>query len=418
MKNILFVTYDGLTDPLGRSQILPYIIGLTEKGYQFTIVSCEKPDKFKLYKKKVDSLLASHPIRWIPLQYHKDPPVLSSVYDLIRMNRKIRQLNKNCPFDMIHTRAGTPALIGLGMKKKYGIPFLNDIRDFYADSRIDSGAWKKNNLVFRLVYNFFKKKEEEAIMHNDGIVCLTQKAEKIIKSNSYYQSSVPISVIPCSVDLQLFNSNSLNVSKKEILKTTLNIKKDEIVFTYLGSTGSWYLLDEMMIFFNQITVSLPSSKFLFISNQDEKEIIRAAEKNNIPKEKIIVTQAEREEIPILLSLASYSVFFIKPCLSKQASSPTKHAEVMAMGIPVISNSGIGDVETIIKKYNSGFIINDFTKKEYLRVAEEIRSTKRINEKSIRKGAEDYFDLKKAIEKYNLLYQTILNKNKQKIRVAL
>ena len=118
MKNILFVTYDGLTDPLGRSQILPYIIGLTEKGYQFTIISCEKPDKFELNHKKVANVLASYPIRWIPLQYHKNPPVFSSVYDLIRMKRKIRKLNNSCSFDMVHTRAGTPALLGLWLKKK------------------------------------------------------------------------------------------------------------------------------------------------------------------------------------------------------------------------------------------------------------------------------------------------------------
>ena len=30
-KQILYISYDGITDPLGQSQILPYIIGLTKK---------------------------------------------------------------------------------------------------------------------------------------------------------------------------------------------------------------------------------------------------------------------------------------------------------------------------------------------------------------------------------------------------
>ena len=268
---------------------------------------------------------------------------------------------------------------------------------------------KKIILLSRIVYNFFKNKEKEAIISNDGIVCLTETAEKIIKSESYFQHATPVTVIPCSVDLDLFNPKSISICEKDKLKASLNIKEDDIVFTYLGSTGSWYLIPEMMAFFKTIIERFPSSKFLFISNQNGSDIKSEAEKISIPKDKIIVTQAQREEIPLLLSLSTYSIFFIKPCFSKKASSPTKHAEVMAMGIPVISNPGVGDVEEIIKKYNSGFIINDFTEQEYLRIAEEL-ALQSSDADSIRKGAEDYFDLKKAVQKYHLIYEMILSKN--------
>jgi hypothetical protein len=211
------------------------------------------------------------------------------------------------------------------------------------------------------------------------------------------------------VDLELFNPQSISISEKDKLQASLNIKENDIVFTYLGSTGSWYLIPEMMAFFKTIIERFPSSKFLFISNQNGADIKAEAEKISIPKDKIIVTQGQREEIPLLLSLSTYSIFFIQPCFSKKASSPTKHAEVMAMGIPVISNAGVGDVEAIIKKYNSGFIIDDFTKNEHLRIAEEI-TVSATDADSIRKGAEDYFDLKKAIEKYHLIYERILSKN--------
>ena len=35
------------TDPLGQSQVLPYIIGLASKGYKFSLISFEKEDRFK-----------------------------------------------------------------------------------------------------------------------------------------------------------------------------------------------------------------------------------------------------------------------------------------------------------------------------------------------------------------------------------
>ncbi len=38
MKNkkghILYISYDGMTDPLGQSQVLPYLKGLAKKGYK------------------------------------------------------------------------------------------------------------------------------------------------------------------------------------------------------------------------------------------------------------------------------------------------------------------------------------------------------------------------------------------------
>ena len=47
LHRVLYVSYDGMTDPLGQSQVLPYILGLNKKGYQFTLVSFEKPERLE-----------------------------------------------------------------------------------------------------------------------------------------------------------------------------------------------------------------------------------------------------------------------------------------------------------------------------------------------------------------------------------
>ena len=67
----------------------------------------------------------------------------------------------------------------------------------------------------------------------------------------------------------------------------------------------------------------------------------------LAQNKLIVKQGKRYEVPVLLSFSNYALFFIKPCYSKISSSPTKHGEIMAMGIPVITNRGVGDVEEIV-----------------------------------------------------------------------
>ncbi len=46
-QNVLYISYDGMTDPLGQSQVLPYLIGLSEQGYAFDLISFEKKERFE-----------------------------------------------------------------------------------------------------------------------------------------------------------------------------------------------------------------------------------------------------------------------------------------------------------------------------------------------------------------------------------
>src|SRR5437868_10265022 len=105
-KKILFISYDGMTDPRGQSQVLPYLIGLTKYGYEFTILSCDKPDRFKNYKTDIEKSLKPYSINWVSIPYHKKPPVLSSVYDFFNLKIKAAKLHKVVKFDMVHTRPG------------------------------------------------------------------------------------------------------------------------------------------------------------------------------------------------------------------------------------------------------------------------------------------------------------------------
>ncbi|KAA9041792.1 glycosyltransferase family 4 protein [Ginsengibacter hankyongi] len=408
-KKILFISYDGLTDPLGQSQVIPYLAGLTKYGYCFTILSCEKPQRYALYKRDIEKLLSSFDVKWFPIVYHKKPPVLSSVYDVLMLKRKAKFLHSKESFDMVHTRAGIPSLIGLWMKKKFNVKFLHDVREFYADSRVDGGIWNLKNPLYKIIYKYFKRIEEEEVKHCDGMVCLTYAAKKIIQQRPQYSQKVFLEVIPCSVDMQLFDPERIDAHQKAAVRKQLNISANDVVISYLGSIGGWYLTNEMMMFYRIILDKNPNAKFLFISPHEPAIIIDIGVKFGIPKEKIIVHNAQRYEVPLLLSFSDYSVFFIKPCYSKQSSSPTKHGEIMAMGIPAISNSGVGDVDEIITGAKSGITLKNLNQQEFESVASLISDRIKFDSKIIRNGAREYYDLQKAIDSYKKIYTTILTK---------
>ena len=88
MTQVLYLSYDGMTDPLGQSQVIPYIEGLAKLGYRFTLISFEKADRFEKFSKEISARLQRSNIDWVPISYTKKPPILSTVYDLWRMQKK------------------------------------------------------------------------------------------------------------------------------------------------------------------------------------------------------------------------------------------------------------------------------------------------------------------------------------------
>lgn len=409
IKKILFISYDGLTDPLGQSQIIPYLAGLTKYNYAFTILSCDKPHLYKKNKEYVEQLIAPYAIQWASVPYHKNPAVLSSLFDFYQLKKKAKQLHKKENFDLVHTRPGVPTLVALWLKKKYNIKFLNDVRGFWADERVDGGMWNLKNPVYKKIYAFFKKHEYECLKKADYTTCLTYHAKtEIHRWKNIPNQPIPIEVIPCSVDMELFNPARINQTLKQQFKAELNIYDDDFIVSYLGSIGGWYLTDEMMHFCKILLTKIPKTKFLFISPHRHNIIIEAAKKYDIPVEKIIVKKAVRHEVPVLLSFSNYSLFFIKPCYSKISSSPTKHAEIMAMGIPVITNAGVGDVEEITEKYNAGMVLKHFNNIDFEKAAAKIAEDKKFNKEQIINGAKEYYSLENAIQKYLFVYKKILD----------
>ena len=82
---VLYVTYNGLTEPLGRRQVLPYLVGLTELGWRFSVLSFEKPDHYTAEaRSRVAAALEPTGSVWSPATYHRSPPVLATAYDALR----------------------------------------------------------------------------------------------------------------------------------------------------------------------------------------------------------------------------------------------------------------------------------------------------------------------------------------------
>jgi glycosyltransferase involved in cell wall biosynthesis len=369
-KKILYITYDGLTGALGQSQILPYVIQLTKEGYQYTILSFEKKDELQKNKDNISRLLQEHGIGWEPLTFTTRPPILAKLYDLLRMKATVKKLYRQHRFHLVHCRSYIAGQMGLLLKQKFGCRFLFDMRGFWVDERVDGGLWNLSKPFYRHLYKRYKGIEKALLAGADHVIALTENGKAELSAN-YGVAAQKITVIPCCVDTDFFDPTTISAEAVAALKKDLQIGEEDYILTYIGKLGTWYMLDEMLQFYRTLRHKQPKARFLLLVDHNQRQVEQLVIEKGFQLRDFIIKKATRAEVPLYLFLSDSSVFFIKPAYSKKGSSPIKFGELLSMGIPVICNGRVGDMDWIMKDQNLGALVHEFTDAAYAEAAETV-----------------------------------------------
>ncbi len=395
-----------MTDPLGQSQVIPYLIGLCKAGYTFSLLSCEKKDRLQKNEQHIRKLLAPYPIQWHPIPYTPSPPILAKYWDLHQLKKTACQIYETQPFAMTHCRSYVPTDIGLQLKKKYGTKLFFDMRGFWVDERVDGGLWNLRNPIYKIAYWRYKQKEAQYLQQADMTISLTHAGIQEMKTWDSYQEGQRLEMIQCSTDFDLFQLHT--PQKREAARKQLGLAPNELIFAYLGNIGTWYMLDEMLQFFKQAKQSYPNAQFLFLTHETPATIYGYLSKYQLNPSDFVITFAARQEVATLMAAADIGLFFIKPAYSKISSSPTKLGELLAMGMPVICNAGVGDVREIIQATNSGMALEKFDATSFQQVINQIPQLLQKDGANIRQKAIENYSLQKAIGRYVQLYKEVLS----------
>lgn len=395
-----------MTDPLGQSQVIPYLIGLGRRGFEFHVLSFEKPGRMRSAANRVQAELDTHGIRWVPLRYTRRPPVLSTLYDIARMWRSARSLSGTTRFDLIHCRGYVPALVGRRLARRLKVPFVFDMRGFWPEEKVDAGAWKLRNPVYRSIYAFFKAEERAALQSAAGVVVLTDKARRVLETRPERPGSLPPAVIPCAVDFSRFTVPG-DESRARV-RADLGIGHGDLVAAYVGSLGTWYLLPEMLDFFQVLSERTSGRTHFLVVTQDSPAIVHAAAAaRRIPERALSIVSAFQAEVPGYLAAADFGISFIRPSWSKMASSPTKIGEYLAVGLPVVANRGIGDIDALFRSGGTGIPVEGFSRDAYIAAIDQLSGVLPGNPAQRRASAAGIYDLEGAVAKYATLYRCVL-----------
>jgi glycosyltransferase involved in cell wall biosynthesis len=130
---------------------------------------------------------------------------------------------------------------------------------------------------------------------------------------------------------------------------------------------------------------------------------------NIAADHFSVTSVPARLVPSYLAAADAGLSFIKPCISKLASSPTKNAEYLACGLPLIINAGIGDSDALVNDWKAGVLLEEFTDQEYTRIGDLIQTIAAEPDArtKARAVAREVFDLETiGAQRYAALYERV------------
>ena len=401
--HVVYLSYDGLSDPLGQSQIIPYVLGLSKKHhFNFTIISFEKKDIFRKNKNKIQKALLNEDINWEPIYYTKTPPILSTIIDVIKLKNAINKLLKDKKIDIVHSRGYITSLVALNFKKRNNIPFVFDMRGWWADEKLESGNW--DSLIFKYVYKYFKKKEALFFKSADKIISLTHIGKKEIVNNKW-SNEKKIGVIPTCVDFVNFPSYSLETRNE--IREQLNISDKSIVLVYSGSMGGNYDFSNFSIVFKYFLSQSMNNKILIISKTSRNYILNQIDKHSLDKNKIFHVNSDFHNVYQYLQASDLGLILYENTYSTIGRSPTKLGEYWASGLPVLSTKYIGDLDLIIDKFPfGGQLLSD---KDFKDLPQKLlKFNTFVDKKKLRAAAKEYFHIDKGISFYFKVYKEILN----------
>ena len=408
-RRVLFISYNGMLDPLGQTQVIPYLRELAQRGVKFTLLSFERDKAFTSEGQSsceaLKQQLQQQGIEWHWLRYHQRPSLPATVYDVLQGIRFASRLVRENKIELVHARSHIPATIARALKRTFGIKMIFDVRGLMAEEYVDAGHWPKGGLRYRVT----KSTERRIFGATDGVVTLTDRIWPIIREwDGLKGRDVVHAVVPCCVDLSSFRFYEQARAK---LRAELGLG-ERLTFVYSGSLDGWYLTEGMADFFASIVRRRSDAHLLWLTMGSRERVQQLMSARGIGAENFSVRAVAPKDVAAYLSAGDVGISFIKRCFSKLASSPTKNGEYLACGLPIIINAGIGDSDRLAQQSEAVLLVDDVNEQEFERawIGMEELIKPRIEAKA-RELAEKEFDLVTVGgERYARLYEALFNRN--------
>jgi glycosyltransferase involved in cell wall biosynthesis len=366
--DILYVTHDSLLEGIGMSQIVPVVIGLSKAGWHVGVISCEKsPETIPLQK-----VLTDEGISWEILKFGK-VGAIGGLGRLIRIYLKL-------PNARAHHCRGDLAATACALRLRSNI--LWDVRGLWIDQKLVIGSINKNLVIVWLA----RKLEWMASISASSVTTLTKAVYPVLKKRNPRVSNFH-QVIPTCTDL-----------KKFAFKDKMPVERSLLLS---GVFNDYYDLPKTKSFISELKKVTPIIVTWCHGHESKRTTLGVGED--------VIKILRQGEMPTEVSKASFGLAICKTNIGDSLAGvmPTKIAEFLAVGRPVLVSEGIGDLEELLLTTKTGVILresNSIAISELIQLLDDPGTPQRC-----RALAESHFSMEIAIQKYDKIFRTLLKK---------
>jgi glycosyltransferase involved in cell wall biosynthesis len=376
--------------------VLSYLRGLSEE-HRITLITYEKDDDWADTLRVVELRASCERlgIRWLPQRFRPQPKVIAPALSMVRMVWLVAREARRQRVGLIHARSYIPAAVALVVRRMTGVPFIFDMRALWPEELITAGRLRRGSLLHQAMI----ATERACLRRAGGVVSLTQAAvahlQRVYPEDMAGQTVV---VIPTCADLDRFVPARQPPAQR--------------VIGCLGTVSSgWFRLDWLAAFVAVAAKRDPELRFE-LTTRDDPDCVRAAIGGDTDLQaRLNVAPCPSHRVQGVLQGQTASVMFFTQGLGKLGSSPTRMAEILGCGLPVIANDGVGDVAQIIREHRVGVLVAgpsvaemEAAWDELLRLLADPQLAARC-----RRAAEAVFSLEAGTAAYSALYAEVLEK---------
>ncbi|HRH84642.1 MAG TPA: glycosyltransferase [Bacteroidia bacterium] len=194
--------------------------------------------------------------------------------------------------------------------------------------------------------------EKSVVLNADFRIAVSEELVKYWNERYGYSENKHV-VIPCTLNTS-FRPEILKQEEIENARKKMKFNADDIILVYSGSTAGWQSFDLLQGFLQKIINKNKNIKVLFLSEKD-KNVDQL--KTEFP-DKIFQTFVKHSEVSGILKSCDIGILIREKSVTNQVASPTKFAEYLSAGLPVIISEGIGDYTSFVKQNDCGWVLDE------------------------------------------------------------
>lgn len=342
MNHVLYLSHNGMTEPLGQSQVLPYLRGVCQgAAARVTLLACEPPGTSATDTARLAAELAPLGIRYLPLQRAASSALLDKGRDSLALLRRGLRIAAQEPPTLIHARGQLPTAVALALRAAHpSARVLFDCRGLLSDEYVDMGHWRRGEPRQRLTAAVEARLWQRA----DAAVVLTQALRDELCGPGGPLRARPQAVvhIPCCADTQRFRPDPVARAR---VRTALGVPEDTLLLVFAGSMAR-YDMAACLRLLQALRAARPA-RLLLLTRAAVDEVRALAAAQGLPADALLSRAVAPAEVPAWLAACDLAAAFLQPWRSSIATSPTKVGEYLASGLPTVVSSGIADGDRLV-----------------------------------------------------------------------